>query len=415
MFSLHELFGVVLLCLIGFFSFLIIFSKKTLFINQFSFFTIIFLVILPISERVYEVNYQAYISNELFLRGCFYISIFYLATISLYFFCNLLRSQGKRSINYKYQLINHNYELSTNQIYKSCFFYFILAILMITDKGEGISLYRESSNSEVAYYYLSREIHEYFLKPLVFNVGLFLLIYLNSRFAKFVILVTIVILIFPTSIARFASAALYGSIIYLFLFKLRYFDKSFGTLVAFINCIGILFVFPVLDFFRRPTELSDLKFSFVFLLTGHFDAFQNFCLSLEFNPTFGSNLLGAIYFWIPRSIWVDKPTASNIYLAEYYKFSYDNVSFPLPAEFFSALGFPGLILGGFIIGALLFYLDSIWHNFYRFRNFFVIVILLQLSQLFIYVMRGALLSSFAYLMGILFSWIFIYYFLYKKK
>ncbi len=285
---------------------------------------------------------------------------------------------------------------------------------MFADVGQVFNFYRENTELERQYFLLNREFHEYFLKPLVFNVGLFLIIYLKSRVAKSFWLVLIIVLIFPTSMARFAAASLYGSILFLYLFNLRYFDKSFGVVVVLINIIGILVVFPILDLFRRPTDLTDDVLSFGFIFSGHFDAFQNFCLSLAISPFFGANLLGALFFWIPRSIWESKVSASNIYLAESYNFSFDNVSFPLPAEFFSAFGFFGLILGGILTGSLLFYLDKSWKSFLKARNLFGVVILLQLAQLSIYIMRGALLSSFAYVSGILFGWLIIYFFLLKR-
>lgn len=406
--NIHEWLGIACLSMMGGVASLHIFRKETLFINQFCFFSIFFFSIIPVLERLNDVHYQANVSSDLFLKGSIFLGIFFATTIFFYCFWEFLSHKKNISKNFNFDLIYDFNQISTKKIVILFTFFTALVVLLFLDVGGIFFLYRENPEFIKDYYILNREFHEYLLKPLVFNTGLMFIIFFKSRMVKCFWLAVIMFVVFPTSIARFASASLYGSLVFLYLLNLRYFNKSFGLTVVLINIIGILFIFPIMDLFRRPTEVPvDFGFS-RFIFSGHFDAFQNFCLSLELSPIFGSNILGATLFWIPRSVWQDKPIASNIHLSEHFNFSFNNISFSLPSEFFIAFGFSGLILGGFITGYFLFFLDKKWKFYFRSENLFFLAILLQSAQLLIYIMRGALLSSFAYTFGILFSWIIIY-------
>ncbi|WP_312809178.1 hypothetical protein [Agrobacterium cavarae] len=68
---------------------------------------------------------------------------------------------------------------------------------------------------------------------------------------------------------------------------------------------------------------------------------------------FGYNLLGAALFFVPRGIWPAKPFASSLYVHDYLRYEYINLSSPLPMEFYFAGGLIGVIVLSFIFGYFL--------------------------------------------------------------
>jgi hypothetical protein len=65
-----------------------------------------------------------------------------------------------------------------------------------------------------------------------------------------------------------------------------------------------------------------------------------------------------LLFFVPRSIWPDKPFGSGLVVFEELGYWYVNVSMPLPMEFFLAAGTIGLVLGMVAVGGLVARLES---------------------------------------------------------
>lgn len=90
--------------------------------------------------------------------------------------------------------------------------------------------------------------------------------------------------------------------------------------------------------------------------TLNFDAYANFLATIEsvsdFGYSFGEQLSGAIFFFIPRSIWDTKPVTSGQfvgnYLIEEHGFWFNNISNPFVSEAYLNFGIFGVILFAFI-------------------------------------------------------------------
>lgn len=235
----------------------------------------------------------------------------------------------------------------------------------------------------------------------------------NIFIALFLFFIAI-LTVFPTGVPRFYAAAVYIPVM-IILFKI--FERKNFFSISFI--LGLLVIFPFLNNFRhysQSTEL-ELKFDFEMFTDGHFDSYQNFALIYFENMiTWGRQLVGVIFFWVPRSIWPDKPIGSGFVLADKMNFSWDNVSANYFAEGYINFGYFGIFL--FII--LLAYLSSLldglyWREvYYRKHNFYKIVYLVLLGMVF-FIMRGDLLSSTAFTVGFLMSNFIIYKFVHKKS
>ena len=134
---------------------------------------------------------------------------------------------------------------------------------------------------------------------------------------------------FPTGSARYWAASIYLGLY--ILLKPQKNDKFFFC-ILFISVF--LVAFPVLNAFRYAGFLdvldTGIKFSsFIdFFLRGDFDAYSMVCRSLDLVSQMGSfkgtQLLGAILFFVPRSIWSSKPIGSGATIAFYQRYIMSN-------------------------------------------------------------------------------------------
>ena len=81
-----------------------------------------------------------------------------------------------------------------------------------------------------------------------------------------------------------------------------------------------------------------------FFKKGHLDSFQSFQNSIDYvDITWGQQLLGSFLFFIPISLWENKPTGSGGLIAESSGFDWFNVSGNYFAEGYINFGFFGII------------------------------------------------------------------------
>lgn len=264
----------------------------------------------------------------------------------------------------------------------------------------------------------------FFWKPLIFNiVFLTLLIMVKTKsisFLKFFLLLsTILFFVGPLSMPRFLAFSLYVPLFFLLLGWHRKKDCKFVGAVFF----GMVFAFPLMDLFRwfgvDDNVSYDTMINIDYYFAGHFDAFQNFARIIVLDVhTYGEQMLGAILFFIPRSIWVTKPVGSGFLLAEQAGLSFNNISFPLVAELYLDFSIPGIIVGFLILGTLYRYIDD------RAMRLEGIVSLLDLAKLIAYaefvclqyyLLRGNLLACVAFSTAILTSVFVAYSFLWLFK
>lgn len=78
------------------------------------------------------------------------------------------------------------------------------------------------------------------------------------------------------------------------------------------------------------------------MLSGDFDSFSQITNTVEYvnehGITSGNQLLGVLFFWVPRSIWPDKAIDTGTVLGEFKAYFFKNLSAPLWAESISTAG-----------------------------------------------------------------------------
>lgn len=239
-----------------------------------------------------------------------------------------------------------------------------------------------------------------FVRPLSMMCLLYYLCFKSNSKRIFILLFLVAIFTcFPTGMPRFSAAAIY---IPLLLF-LPFFKKKHAFSILFIA--GLLLIFPFLDNFRYFSQGKKMMFGFDFnmFLSENFDNYQNFAFIIFNNiVTWGRQLIGAMFFAVPRSIWPDKPIGSGAYIAETFNLNFTNISANYFAEGYINFGISGVILFILILAYFTAKMDKLyWTVFFdKTNNSFKIIYFLLFGMTF-FILRGDLMSSFAYTVGLL--------------
>jgi len=138
-----------------------------------------------------------------------------------------------------------------------------------------------------------------------------------------------------------------------------------GFILAMVSLVGVLFVYPIAFALRKTRGLSTLEtFTLKDWAGPDFDGFQqwvNTVLFVEENGySWGSTILSAMFFFVPRSIWPGKEIPASITIAESRSYEFTDLSLPVSAEFYLNFGFVGLVIGMFVLGRIWARLDVAW-------------------------------------------------------
>lgn len=173
--------------------------------------------------------------------------------------------------------------------------------------------------------------------------------------------------------------------------------------------VGMVTVFPLADIFRASTDAQFKAESPVTSLTsGDFDAFAQIVNTFDYIDAeglqWGRQLLGVVLFWVPRSLWPDKPIDTGVVLAEHRGYYFTNLSSPLWSEFLVDWGWTGLIVGMFFVGYWFRKLDQQAETSLRTTRIPPVLVCIVPFYLLI-VLRGSLLNAASYLLVIVLgSW-----------
>ncbi|WP_123041890.1 hypothetical protein [Cohnella candidum] len=202
----------------------------------------------------------------------------------------------------------------------------------------------------------------------------------------------------PFNTTRFYLGFIIILIVYLF-----YEHRMTPGKFVWVILSGLFFIFPLLNYFRygfKGIEVpSPYHLMFDQLTELHFDAFSNliatFHYCAEHGYAFGYRLLGVFLFFVPRSIWTGKPLSSGEAIGDYisalYSLNFNNLSNPLPSEFFMNFGWVGVAVGAALCAAIVNKLEKGIH-----KNRYVHALIA--GFLFI-IFRGDLMNAFAYCFG----------------
>jgi hypothetical protein len=150
--------------------------------------------------------------------------------------------------------------------------------------------------------------------------------------------------------------------------------------------------------------LNNLNFNYLESFRSlDYDAWSNIMATIKYvghhGITYFNQLLGSILFFIPRKLWTNKPLSSGHlignYLIDHYNMWFNNLSNPLISEGYINFGIFGVIIFAFLYGLFNTIID-------KFKNKNISIYIFA-SVYSIFLLRGDLMSSFAYLIGLIFA------------
>lgn len=393
------------------FSLVILFSRRKMpySLNKaFYMFSLFFFGIAPILQFYSETSFfgaRKLLEREYFLMNLLIIVIMLIYELFYTIFFYKKLSKDKIKSMTKYEVDQHLTIFQTTlliviSIVSFCFMFYANSGSILSMLVRGGEFKEESASSSSS---INLIVYQ-FCRPLSI-ICLFYYIISKNRNYLVMLVLTILALITcsPIGMPRFAAAALYIPLLLLTLRTFTYSPYKFS--LTFI--LGLLVVFPFLNIFRLfgdATEV-DLSLNFDTFLTGNYDSYQNFALIVfEDIITWGKQLLAVILFWVPRTYWPDKPIGSGATVGEILHFNWTNVSANYFGEGYINFGFPGIAIFTFLLSYFTARMDNLYWTliFNSKRNFFRVIYFIMIGMLF-FILRGDLLSSFAYTMGVIFA------------
>jgi hypothetical protein len=211
---------------------------------------------------------------------------------------------------------------------------------------------------------------------------------------------------FPVAVARYWLGTIGFSLLFISLGKK---GKTSMTLIL-IWIVAIIIVFPATFNFRYTTDLSSIFDTIKIanpvehLYFGDYDAYQQLLNVVVYvrswGVSYGQNILGALLFWVPRSIWINKPLGTGMIVATALGYLNTNVSAPLWAEGYYAFGVVGVILVFFIYGYFSALVDISYKQDYSPGNLLYFIAPFWMAYQ-VFFLRGDLLNALAYSIPVL--------------
>ncbi|MDF2653064.1 MAG: hypothetical protein K0Q73_8869 [Paenibacillus sp.] len=240
--------------------------------------------------------------------------------------------------------------------------------------------------------------------PLV--VLIFMLTYWKGRSGTkpfILILLTIVLLLMNFYISNpvYNPRYWFGTVALALFFTMAPWKRNSYINYAVSFTLVLILIFPYADLFRRSlnAELVISSLTSPLIYKGDYDAFQIIMESIRYvgnhGIDFGRQILGAIFFWFPRSLWYDKPYGTGQTIGESLDFSFTNLSAPLWAEMYVGFGVFGVAVLFYIYGVLSRWMQKRYMEKGSKSLFGVIMPFLAAYQ--IYLLRGDLMNGMAYL------------------
>ncbi len=245
-------------------------------------------------------------------------------------------------------------------------------------------------------------IYSKFIRP----IPVLVLIYYNlltskhNQILRSFYIVLILISNFPLALGRNFVAALYIPLLVSYFPQIL---RKYWIKIVFI--LSVLIIFPFLNQGRKAILMSDMTIGIdtEMFLQGHFDNFSNLARLLrEDTITYGQQLLGVLLFFVPRSIYPDKPISTGGYISELYGLDFDHISMNYWGEGYINFGIVGVFIFSLILAYYNSFFDKAFKQNIRVSSLFQCDFTIYLGLLF-FILRGDLMSSFAYTIGMLLS------------
>lgn len=210
---------------------------------------------------------------------------------------------------------------------------------------------------------------------------------------------------FPTGLSRNMMASFYAGMLILML------DWSKkGRWFSWVIFGGLILIFPAVEVFRWLSTLKKEGLLNILLnsfgsayVSGHFDAHQMIVTISRYVAdagfAWGKQILGALLFFVPRSIWPGKPEGTGhtaiVHLDQFY---FSNASATMAAEGYVNFGLVGVVVLAVLFGLLVYRVDRFyWRErtgFWEEKNGDILYPFAMF--MFFFLLRGDMMSAWAY-------------------
>lgn len=244
---------------------------------------------------------------------------------------------------------------------------------------------------------LSYLLNSFFIRPIPAICFLLYKFYQKKNAAVEILLLFLMLITnSPTGMPRFAVAAFYIPFVFVYF---KFVRKQYNF--PFIMIFAIVVIFPLLNLFRLIGE-GDVSFAvnINMFLQGHFDSYQMFMRVISENYiTYGYQLLGVLFFFVPRSLWASKPIGSGYFVAHEQGYYFDNLSMNFLGEGYINFGVFGVVIFSILIAYVNARLDrKYWIEGGMSLPSYSLIFFETIGMEFA-IMRGALMNIFPVLIG----------------
>lgn len=354
-----------------------------------------------------QINYGIF-PNTLIVEKEFVIKINFMIFLFLIIYIIFLSMFSNMKINFSYDRIQNNkrliiISLLLTSVISLVFFPYLLQKILtrvndLTNLEKGSSLI----------------ISKFILKiPIIY---IYLRLSSKERLnIKSVLIILTLLFLFgsPFVEKRNALGPIYISIL-LYSFRRK---LNNGKIIIFLISV-LLIIFPMAKILTHNLNISLNTISLDYVYTSFnktsllnqlnsldYDAYSNIIATNlyvdSFGITYGKQLLGTLLFFIPRSMWVTKPLSTGDLVGNYLMSSYgmwfNNISNPIISEGFINFGYLGIIAFAIILA----FSTQVMYN--STTSNLGLIISIYISMHMIFLLRGDLMSSVAYLVGFLVS------------
>lgn len=249
-------------------------------------------------------------------------------------------------------------------------------------------------------------IIEKFFRPLSLLLFVFSYYYNRKSWVTNVFLfLLLLITAFPLGLGRNAAAGLYLPLVLLFIPTFSRKNIFVGSMI-----FGLLVVFPFLNKFRTFNDKTEINIGLDFdmFTEMHFDAYITLARVIYHDIiTYGNQLLGVFFFFIPRAVWPSKPLSSGQFHANELGMTFDNLACTYLAEGYINFGFFGVFIFIIIMAYSTAVIDKCYWKLKENDSFFNVIYVLLLGM-FLFVIRGDLMNGYAFTFGFIFTAVFTY-------
>ena len=236
----------------------------------------------------------------------------------------------------------------------------------------------------------------------------------NKRSKLFIALsiVCLVLSCFPTALSRYAAGSIYCCLLLTLMPAMR--RKHIIVVILF---FVMVIAFPIADLYRYKA-INEVSFSDIinklknineYFSTANYDAYQMIIAGIQAveknGHTHGFQMLGVILFFIPRGLWASKPVGTGAYIANTLGWEFSNIASPLLCEFYVDFGLFGIVVSAIFFGYIVSKIDNTYWQGQRNNLTLINVVYYFLVPYCLFLCRGSLLSTWAYL----FAYIFVAY------